>query len=316
MEIADLSHKFRTEKPHIYARASELTDKNTILAAIAGNIPLFNSYMRAICERYSELAEALFNLEPDSVLIYFAELKLYGLFTPQNYSDFCRNLADKIEDKDLTVNVYQLVLTEEKQKLVFICTDKEYYLKLHNYSTGCFGVAASQISQDNDQITVNTICSGDVEIISAYNKLYNYIRCKGDYQCCDVMKQVQLLQKFQHSYREYRCNETIDTKSLELLVATLKNIPNGAHIEQLNIAINQNVINGDQHIINFDDKKKFARKWIVENPPEEKEFTTSYYDRYCKNFNYRLHINQFGKLVADENFIRKSNGKERYWVKK
>ncbi len=310
--------EFRKNDPEIYNKARILTDSNTMLASIYDNMSLFRSYSRAECHRYVDLAEALFNLKPDSVLIYFTEIKLYGLFTPKNYNDFCRNLADKIDNDELTVNVYQLVLSEEKQKLVFICTDKEYYTKIQNYSSKCFGVTPTQTTQDGDQITVNTICSGDVEIISAYNKLYNYIRSQGDNQCCDTMKQVQLLQKFQHNYREYACNDSVIAKNMEELMSVLKNIPIGTHIENLNIAIaGGHIINGDHNNISPAEKKISARKWIENNPPNDKEITTDYFQRFIsENENNKIVINHFSGIVTSAGFVKKNSGRSRYWTRK
>jgi len=124
--------QFYENEPRLFALAEALTTKYDVLAMIYDNLLLFRSYIYADCIRYADLADALWNLQPESVLIYFAEINLYGIFTTKSYLNFCRNLSDKVEDGDIAaenLSVYQgghIILLDHQHG--FICDEKLYHL--------------------------------------------------------------------------------------------------------------------------------------------------------------------------------------------
>lgn len=311
IEAKDKFNKFSEKKPELFKKAYLLTRDCLILAKIYDNLPLFSTYSRSNCEKYSQLIDALFNLKPDSVLIYFAEINLYGLFTPEDYATFCRNIANKIEEDGIYVNVYQLVLSEQKQKLVFMCTEESYYEKMQKYATDCFNSA--KIQQSCAEICVDFPCNGDNEIIAAYNKLYNFIRERGDIPCCESMKQIQLLQKHNYSYREYSCNDTLTARTIDELTQFVRSIPSSSAPQNLVINItNGPIINNfaQQKI----DKNHIARDWIVANPPGENESTSEYYQKYKNVYKDGLTIQKFTSEVITIGY-KKLHGKINYWTK-
>jgi len=310
MDVMDRAVEFRMKNPNAFEKAKSLTKDFDTLAKIYDNILLFNIYMRAECQRYAELAEALWNLKGDSILIYFAEINLYGIFTNDAYLNFCRNINGKIEDEELnTISVYQLVMSGKKQKLVFMCTDIDYTRKMCDYARDCFGEAASSTKK---QITVNISCNDENEITSAYNKLYNYVREKKDFQCCESMKQVQLLQKFQHDYREYEFSDSIAASNFEELTKILKSV--SVVQGDIHIIINNNGVIGNNNVVTINNKDT-AKNWIRENPPAEREKTTEYYKRYSSAIKNPVADNQFGKLIRENGYENIKSNSVRYWKK-
>lgn len=308
MSAEDKFNNFRVNNPAIFQKATLLTKDFDTLAKIYDNMLLFNVYMRAECQRHAELAEALWNLKDDSILIYFAEINLYGIFTNDAYLNFCRNINGKIEDEELNaISVYQLVISGKKQKLVFMCTDVDYTRKMCDYARDCFG---ESVSSTKKQITVNISCNDENEITSAYNKLYNYVREKKDFQCCESMKQIQLLQKFQHGYRECEISESIAAIDNETLNKILKSIPNTPNAPIVIVIGNNNVVNQTVNV------KDSTREWIRNNPPNEREITTKYFQRYSDETKGRKVANNvFGTLVREEGYhvIQGSGGRQ--WSK-
>ena len=97
------------------------------------------------------------------------------------------------------------------------------------------------------------------------------------------------------------------------LLATHKSCAN----IQLNFMIGGGqVINGDNNIINNKPKiDELAKDWIKNNLPKDHEITTDYYKRYLCAFKKGVSVQKFTKYVTNNGFEKKSNGKERYWIK-
>lgn len=305
--------QFYENEPRLFALAEALTTKYDVLAMIYDNLLLFRSYIRADCIRYADLADALWNLQPESVLIYFAEINLYGIFTTKSYLNFCRNLSDKVEDGDITaenLSIYQLVFSGKRQKLVFVCTDASYVHKMSDYAKKCF---AEIVSTSKQEITVNISCSNEDEISMAYNKLYNYIRDQKDLTCCNFMKQSQLLQRSQHQYREYECSDSIGVKSLDELLTILKTADHLTINGPITIN-NQCRITTNNNQIFQTDKKQIAKDWIKNNPPTEHVSTSEYYQKYKSRHDDGITIQKFTTEVISAGY-KKLHGKINYWVK-
>lgn len=304
-----------TTNANLYNRITQVTTDMRIISRIIDNIPLFNLYMRAGCIRKTNLSEAFNYFTRDSVLIHFAELDLYGIFTLKLYQDFCYRVKDKIDDEEFsTTNIYQLVLSEQKQKFVFACTDPKHYEKIKNYAAGCFGPSAS-VTQT--EITCNIYCNDEVEIMKAHNKLYNYILSKGDKECCEVIKNIPLITLGDHNYRTYCVNDSVYSKDLNDLVNFLKNVPTGLPLViNIDNSTDKIVNNGSHNTINISKiSYNNAVNWIEKNPPQDYELTTAYYNRYLSENNTPIHINRFGKLVRDQGYkTRQGTGGVRYWV--
>jgi hypothetical protein len=244
--------------------------------------------------------------------MYFADIDLYGLFTPDNYTRFCSSVHDKNTDNaqddldELKVNIYQLVLAEQKQKLVFICTNVSYHEKMIGYARECFG--AKSIRSQNEEITVDLAFNGNDDIISAYDKLYDYIRIHGDNTCCSVMKQPSLLKTRGHSYRKYSCNDTVNTYTIDALISALRSATINAPI----VIGNNNTIGNNNNINIPGDIEKLAVDWINSNPPHNSEPTADYYKKYIDNNRGGLTIQKFTKVVTGAGY-KKLHGKVNYW---
>lgn len=316
--ILDPIHKslqFSERKPDMYKKACTITGDIHILAKIYDNTILFNKVFNSGCKIFVELVYAMFELEnsaDNTVLIHFTEIDLYGLFGQQSYLDFIKNINDKIEDDNISVNLYQVVIGGSKQKLVFACTDVVYFEKLQNYARDCFKV---NISNSSNQITVDIITQNESEISDNYNKLYNFIYNSGDSICCESMKQIQLLQKMQYKYRRYACNDTLTARNMEELIKLLKS---ATHIT-INAPVN--IVMGNVNNINVNkiaavDKFLIAKEWIRNNLPVDKEVTTKYYERYITGIIDPVVVSHFGKLVRDEGYeTARGNNNCRYWKK-
>lgn len=309
IDLIDKLFAFRKDRPRIFKDAMGITKDCEVLAKIYDNIPLFRVYYGSECTRYKSADDALYDLQQDSILMYFADIDLYGMFTPDNYTSFCSSIREKKADYDFEVDIYQLVLAEHKQKLVFLCTDEKYYDKMKTYAEACFGTTTHRLQKE---ITVNIPCNGNEDIISAYDKLYNYICDHGDQQCGEAMKQFQPRKTRYYSYRKYKCSDTLDVRTVEALVELLRSMTINAPI----IIGNNNTMKNISVINTPTDKKQPTIEWIKDNPPHDKEITTDYYTRYTSDVDYPIANNQFGKLVRAEGYSTvRTTSNTRYWKK-
>lgn len=298
MESEDKVFRFRDEVPNLYGRARAITRDMDILAKIHNNIKLFTKIYNSGCLIFVELVRAIYTINtlPDeTLLIHFTEIDLYGIFTHDQYLHFIKNLNDEIEDHNINVNLYQIVISGKKQKLVFACTDINYFEKLQNYARECF---QSNITNSSNQITIDIVTQSENEIADSYNKLYNYINNRRDYVCCESMKQIQLINDMNYYYRKYSINDTLESKTKDDL---FKLIRTASHVViNGNINIGNNNINGNGNIINkiINDE---SDNWIKNNPPNEHESTSAYYTRY-KQSGGKDAANKFGPKVKTSGF--------------
>jgi hypothetical protein len=285
MDISRRVAEFCLNNPMLADEIMKVTDSLKIISKISENVPIFNVYRRADCQRFANITDAFFSLRISNILIYIAEIDLYGLFTLQNYIKFCRDINDKIEDVHNKINIYQIVLAEQKQKLVFTCNNANHYLNILYYSSECFGATAIWIGST---ISIAIPCIGDSGVITAYNKLYNYIRNQGNLDCCESMKQIPLLQKCQYYYREYFCNDTLGDTSVEDLVKSLKYVPADSTRSRPYDWISS--------------ERQFAINWIQNNPPDKLESPYDYYQRYRSHSMMSIYFSHFNKIIRSQGY--------------
>ncbi|QYB17601.1 hypothetical protein PV-S19_0237 [Pacmanvirus S19] len=311
---------FLEQNPIIIKKLNEnfegkLTDSD-VLYNISQNKRLFLLYSRTECKKFINIIEAFDNTSPNDIIIYFAELGLYGVFADiNNYYLFCNKINEMRDDGDeIDVSIHQLVLAEQKQKLVFV-SNGDSIDKIRKYVKDYFRADIStNIIDEKMEITVlEPIAENNNSARELYDNLYNYIY-KKDKTVASEINPMQLLREREYKYTNPIVNDCIGAKSLDELVKILKSVSNA------NVTINFNapVAIGNGNTINQTvkkDKYSETKKWIKENLPEDREITTIYYKRYCDNFHgKKLPNNMFGKLVRDQGFQIVQNTNGRQWT--
>ncbi len=290
------------DKPMVFARAITITKDYEILARISDNIDLFNMYYRSKCCKYISLSDALFDLQQDSILIHFADISLYGMFSPTNYTRFCivahdwNTASTDNGGIEILTHLYQLVLAGQQQKLVFICTDEAQYSQMRAYAEACFD---SKSTQQGKEITVDIVCNGTADITVAYDKLYNYIRREGDETCASTMHHIQLLSYCGHDYRKYSCKDTIDVNTIEALRSVPIDTPTTTY---------------NRDISTQSCTEELAISWIKSNQPMNGISSATYYLKYHDDTKNALTIQKFTKLVQQAGYKKSRNNKGCYWV--
>lgn len=320
MELARVKETiaFFDGKPAIYEEIIKSLGEVpiSILANIMNNFRLFSVYKRSNCRKFLTVLDALDNLDDDHVLVFISELKLYGLFTHDDYLQFTKKLHEMFEEDNVTSNTYQVILNDGKQKIVFLCSNSEHAAsatvdKIARHVKDFFGTTINTVENaGGTEITINKIIDGKNRH-ELFDDLFNYVHKRDP----ELAGKISLLRTYRDREYKYTIPKLQHVTTLEDLANILKTSANIT----FNGPVMINHIVGDGNIINqanAGDKKQTARDWVKNNPPNENEITTDYYKRYCEKNNQPTPNNQFGKIVEEFKFGRRSNGRERYWVKK
>jgi hypothetical protein len=267
--------EFKDKHPINFLHAYEITDELNIIAKLYDNMGLLEKLHANECAKFTKLTCALDSLDDspdDNVLIHFADINLYCVFNGIQYVLY-------FETMDESANLYQIVPTRLRQKLVFECLDDACFAKLQDYAKNCFN---ADVHASRNQITVNVVNFNERETDDNYNRLCEYVGKQRDMNCIRAMKKIPVLYERMHKYRYYLFDGALQIT---------------------------NVMN-----INTTDRTQVTRNWIANNPPLDREITTDYYARY-RTISDPVVINQFGKLVRNAGYKTMHGTNNRKWVK-
>lgn len=302
-----------------------------ILDNVSKNIKLFRLFQTSECEKFTNIDGALTALRRDEdaaqkVLIHFAELNLYGMFTPEQYTTLTNNLADKVIDGvNISFRPKQIILTGLPQKLVFICLgDENIVEKIRKYVDQKYKCGITSVKTDiRTEITVQRVGGSNYEEAqSCYQDLFDFISEKNrDHEVANTILPMPIIKRNNHSYMladmSYDVSKPQDIKDI---ISALKTIHSGNIIINMGVIVEGNISGGNvgctQNIT--DDSKPTIKtlKWIRENLPHEKEITTDYYNRYAANHDgAKISINHFGKIVRSLGYKPVQGTSHRFWVK-
>lgn len=306
---------FYNEHPKLVDDVVKITTRMDVIAKIYDNIPYFRKVNRSGCIVLDDITRALVDFEDvqNSVLIHFAELGLYGMFTNEQYLKFIDNLKEVIELDGIAVNLYQIVFVGEKQKLVFMCANAGCFERLQKYARDCF---QANVSTSANEITVAVNANNEADVGDKYNTLHAYIQKYGDAECGSAMGYIPIYGMNRYRHRKYSCNDTLTARTMEELITMLKTSSAPITIT-INGNINNGTVNGNMNnkIKTEGGAKKLAEDWIDNNLPVVDERTSHYYTRYTTSVENAIANNQFNGLVTARGYktVQGTNG--RYWKK-
>lgn len=212
MDPFDIISKFRSEKAQLYNQAFAKTSDMNVLAKMY-DYPILT---RKLLFRCSYLTVDIYDIlrtykdlqsTNNNIMIHLPDLGVYALFDYRKYEMFISSIADAICDESIEqfdVNLYQIVLTEQRQKLVFSCTDAEYLNNMQLYIKGCFDIESNVVG---NQVTVHMYCYNGQALYDNYNRLRNYIIALRDVKCSESMQITNMYQTGNDTYRSFKCSD-------------------------------------------------------------------------------------------------------------
>jgi hypothetical protein len=244
----------------------------------------------------------------NTILMYFIDLDLYCVFTYDQYADLMGNINQEMIHQPENIpnaNIYQVVLSNKKQKLVFACGNQTQFDRLQKYAKDCF---KKDIQISGNQLTIDIIVENDTQILDNYNLLYRHIMNSRDADiesCTDALRIIPTLEYINYKYRNYSCTDTITASDKDELLKLLR-----SHVTIINVVGNNNIVGdnnaqaiGNNNVVAVpargEDKKEKVIRWITNNPPNDGESTKDYYNRFIESKEARMYPNQFGPIVSD-----------------
>lgn len=310
---------FYDENPEIEKKLREMfTDKfiavphYDIIKGISENRSLFNSYYRAKFTKYYSLLSVLSvvknMVEEKPLLVCFTDLKLYATVPNIDiFNEFASKVRDMIDDNE-KVNVNQIILSDQKQKLAFICAGNSdtAVKKLQKY-VQTYMKSDSTVIKLDDKIQVTVESNLDIYSENLYNfQCFKSQLADADEELAQMISVVPIMSEVPYKYSSPAINW--GGLGIEELKKTLKTAivhVGGDNNGNININININQPPTDP-----------TRNWILANPPADYEITTDYYDRYSKDVKNPIYITQFSTAVKNSGFTIGKNHTKRYWVRK
>jgi hypothetical protein len=293
-----------------------------IICNIAQNPKVWSRIMYQLSDRpngenFILLSTALEAATPNCIMVYFADIGIYRVYNcVEDYYAYCDNLRENTwNDPDFKINTHQITLADQNHKLIFI-TNNNSIDTVRKYVKDYFKSDISVIQNGDDyEITViNTSAVESTESKKMYDGLFNHIYAKQP----ALARQLNQLPFINNCGREIRTSKAREPGEMETFEDCLIAIGTNNKIKTVNIIINNGGIINNTGIINNiceDNKETKTVKWIQNNLPKHKEFTTTYYDRYCKDNNNPLCVNKFSSYVKAQGYTVHRGNSTRYWVK-
>lgn len=200
-KYALISNAFK-EHPIIDERLSEIFDDtdnigSSTLASIVNNKQLFMLYAEAEFDKYHDLSRALAMLLKDDMLIYFPDLKLYAIIGSMDKLINIKSRALKLADgnENIAVNISQIVLSSQKQRLVFRCLLEKYLDRMVEFIEKYFGCMTFVSYGECIEIITNVNVGSDAESRAIFNEMIIKM-CRVDVMMANSISQPGIMFKY------------------------------------------------------------------------------------------------------------------------
>lgn len=271
-------------------RATAFTSNVFTLAKIAKHINISRQYFGNESQKFQSVADALAAAQslPDSILISFANLGLYAVYTPAEYAAFCNKTGNSFEqiqentdaDPYKGLNVYQIVLTGTRQKLVFASDNSEYFEELQKLAAECFKTTARR---DKNQISVSVPTTDESDLFKKFDLLAAYVDMHGGPEMRETMRTVQVDRNGENQFRQYHMVEIfkLATDNLAVIMEHVQSMPVQITITNSPGCTVVTGTNASNTVVSQPSSfSPIAYEFIKANPPGKTETKHQYYNRF------------------------------------
>jgi hypothetical protein len=311
---------------------------------------VFNKHLE--CKRYFSFDSTLTKINETNITVLIEELNVYCIF--QNISVFQTFAVDVYDSiyldmgfnpapEGTTFNPYQIVLSNQKQKIIFFASGVAGDINLLKNKCENYFKKNVRIINDGkcDVITV------DLELNNLFETACEFKRFKDLLQVSEVnlARNIELREPddiIHNNYRYmlYNIANSGAWKGVYDAETILKYLPTGCvnnivffnttigdnnnigdYIAANNTLTNSNLAQGDIIITKPGRDKKsrdeYARNWVKNNPPTSGDRTKVYYGLYANSVGDTTPINtaEFGAMVESYGFHKIKSGAYHKWIK-
>lgn len=320
---------FSQNNPGLLSKASEIIKDVEILSKMYTNQQLTSIILDLNPFIFIDVIRAVDRLkfmDMNGIIVHFTDLNIYAVFPYDQYRRLLNKISDSIDDENIdksNLHLYQVVLVNQRQKLVLACTNPACFNKLQRYISEHF---KAEVTRDGNQFTVNLYTDSDKDFELKYDSLYKYINNKNDKTCYESLRRIDVVQDSRDQYRQYDITvvPTGGSSNLQDILKIVKTISDDDYRKfKLNIVVNNNgVIQNNCNIVNNihnqvqtkEQRLQTTRFWIANNNPVDGELLSAYYEIYkASNVNPIAHC-QFSPIVKEiigRDYIKGTHG--RHW---
>lgn len=278
----------------------------SVVAAME-NEDAFLRFHTAKCRKYTSLDRLRMSLTENDIAINFANMGLYGLFTPQDYLEFC---GDPKALDECTIIPHKVLLWRTGDKYHACTGDLAVrcdvcYIRYASL-TATAEVRAEKEGRspanihDQAKAAADTWVARNVQMKGEPISEYYYRYTVGapvphlalrefEREAANSagMKSPRIVEPFRFTVETPSKSETPDTQKVRSAAAKTR-------------------------------KENEARAWIAENPPHENEGVRKYYESYREAHASGLCAENFHPLVENAGYVKSSNvnSKAHFWVAK
>ena len=255
--------------------------------------------------------EKIAHLKEDRIVVFVQQLNIYGLITKAGYKEFCVDLVEKKIDP----RIYQLILTNEKQKVVLLCDNS---IKSEVESKFCRVLNDMIHITPGENMCEITLQNKFVDNYEEAQKVYLDIIERLTPLMGNIGEYLTIIVPIMGPIPYLKCNisDTVPKigrnkyKYKELLEELLKS-PTKTQFIIMGDMINPKIITGDTKVIK--DKHEETKNWIASNQPTGM-IKSEYYELYQKSdISQKMSKQLFGRIMADLGYKEGYKGKTRIW---
>lgn len=285
--------------------------------ALKSHRMLMYRFLSNNCQHFSSLSKAISAATDDKMLVYIAELHLYGVFTPVNYFDFTSQL-----EEGTSFTPKQISLSAFRQRVVFVCEgDDKMVTRMVKYCERHFASYVRVVADDgkNDIIMQSPIVENLIESKRLFAEFVEDLKLKAGPQKFNIKQAIESEGGVEFVTSRIQCDKPLNNPAD--IMQYLTGLPQV-------VTVNFNNYGGSMFIggsgnTNYvkasmpKDQLSDAVNWIKSNPPMHREIKSAYYERYIAGTSATNHISDrsLNKLIVETlgRKTLKSCGKT-YWM--
>lgn len=275
-----------------------------VILTIGDHSAMMYKFLVNNCQHFVSLELAAAAMNDELILVYITEIRMYGVFTVDNYYDFVQDLSElECTQKLSSYTPKQVTLSGFPQRVVFMCNgDQAITDRIVEYCGLYFKseVNVSKTGDSTDIIMQSPVAANLEQAKVLYKNFVEYVDRRvgsnsekfGLRQNIVTKNGMEFVENNMGYHLGTVINNPID------LIKFFNGHPGSVTINFTNNGGNMFV--GDNNVIKYAKEKKNteAERWILSHPPNDRELKTAYYARYSKMNTELVSETQFAKIVA------------------
>jgi hypothetical protein len=334
LEIIDFTEKY----PLLYSKIVKTSidaPPHTIMYKMAKNWRLANQVYNKdiICDRYFDLDHALAKLTDEHILVMIEELSIFCLFNGvESFTKLCTRIQNKIygaePNDDITFAPYQIILSNSKQKIVFIAKgskeDIDSIVEICKKEMDA-DVLVEDV-KDHIEITIQLAVDNVEQTKEAFSKFALRMNFYNE----DLVEKINLspiisvgnyTKDFIMPFVGQNNMDEYDYNSLLKFIPPNSSNPITVNFNYITKSIigNNNTKGNNNNNINTATtiRENKAKKWISANLPTDGMNSQEYYNNYKSSPQEKhIRLNVFNEIVSNHKYIKVlSSERKQIWKK-